>query len=134
MTNPLERYAPQLLSVMRIMFGALLLEHGTAKMFNFPPRPDGEVREFVLMTLVPGLAGVIEVVAGVLLVIGLFTRSAAFIASGLCAAAYFIAHAPRDFWPIHNNGDAAILFCFAFLYIAAAGAGPWSVDAMRKKA
>jgi putative oxidoreductase len=81
----------------------------------------------------PGIAGVIEIVGSLLLIVGLFTRSTAFVLSGLMAAAYFIGHAPRGFYPILNGGELAALYCFVFLYIAAAGAGPWSYDAMRKR-
>ena len=81
----------------------------------------------------PGIAGYLELVGGVLLVLGLFTRTTAFILSGLMAVAYFVAHAPRGFYPILNQGELAILYCFVFLYIAAAGSGPWSLDAMRRK-
>jgi putative oxidoreductase len=81
-----------------------------------------------------GLAGTLEIVGGVLLVLGLFTRPVAFILSGQMAVAYFMAHAPQSFYPIHNGGESAILFCFVFLYLAAAGAGSWSLDATRKTA
>ena len=82
----------------------------------------------------PGIAGILELVGGVLLVIGLFTRTTAFILSGMTAVAYFIAHAPRGFYPILNGGELAVLYCFVFLYMAAAGPGPWSLDAaLRKK-
>jgi putative oxidoreductase len=85
-------------------------------------------------TSLPGIAGFLELVGGVLLVLGLFTRPTAFILSGMTAVAYFIAHAPRGFYPILNGGELAALYCFAFLYLAAAGAGPWSLDAaLRKK-
>jgi putative oxidoreductase len=127
----LDRWSPQLLSVLRIVSGLLFLEHGTLKLFSFPYSPDAMMPPDVL-TLI-WFAGVIELVGGVLLVIGLFTRLVAFICSGEMAFAYFIAHAPQNFFPILNNGDAPILYCFVFLYIAAAGAGPWSADAARAK-
>ncbi|MGZ9811469.1 DoxX family protein [Pseudoroseicyclus sp. H15] len=123
----LSRYQPQLLSIFRIMAALLLLQHGTSKLFDFPPT--GMTPPVFSMF---GIAGVLELVGGVLLVIGLFTRPAAFILSGLMAAAYFIAHAPQGFYPILNGGELAALYCFAFLYLAAAGPGPWSVDAARK--
>ena len=124
-------WAPRLLSILRIMAGLLLMQHGTAKHLKFP---FVQSMANVPMTSLPGLAGILELVGGVLLVIGLFTRSTAFILSGLTAAAYFIAHAPRGFFPILNGGELAALYCFAFLYLAAAGPGPWSLDAaLRKK-
>ncbi|GAC1338729.1 MAG: DoxX family protein [Beijerinckiaceae bacterium] len=121
----LETLAPPLLSIMRIMAGLLFLEHGTQKLFDFPPGP----RHAVAFTLV-WFAAILELVGGILLLLGLFTRAVAFISSGAMAFAYFIAHAPRNFFPAVDGGDAAILYCFIFLYIAAAGAGPWSLDAM----
>jgi putative oxidoreductase len=81
----------------------------------------------------PGYAGFIELACGILLVLGLFTRPAAFLASGMTAVAYFYAHAPQGFFPILNRGELAVLYCFVFLYLAAAGAGPWSIDAQRQK-
>jgi putative oxidoreductase len=124
-------WSPRLLSVLRIMAGLLLMQHGTAKHLKFP---FVESMANVPMTSLPGIAGILELVGGVLLVIGLFTRPTAFVLSGLTAAAYFIAHAPRGFFPILNGGELAALYCFAFLYLAAAGPGPWSFDAaLRKK-
>ncbi len=121
-------WAPMLLSILRIMSGLLLLEHGTRKLLQFPaPQPN-----FVLNSM-NGYAGFIELVGGILLVIGLFTRPTAVIVSGMCAVAYFYAHAPRGFYPALNGGELAVLDCFVFLYIAAAGAGPWSVDAVIKR-
>jgi putative oxidoreductase len=123
-------WAPRLLSVLRIMAGLLFLQHGTAKflgipyierMYNLPPFSQSWI------------AGVIELIGGVLLVLGLFTRPVAFLSSGLMAVAYFIAHAPRGFYPILNAGELAALYCFVFLYISAAGAGPWSIDALLKR-
>ena len=123
-------WAPRLLSVLRIMTGLLLLEHGLAKIFKFPVVPTFAKLELASML---GISGILEVIGGVLLIVGLFSRSAAFILSGMCAVGYFMFHAPRNFLPILNNGDAIILFCFMLLYIAAAGPGPWSIDAARKK-
>lgn len=123
-------WAPRLLSVLRIMSGLLFLQHGTAKHFKFPVMPMFAKLELASL---PGIAGVIEIVGSVLLILGLFTRTTAFILSGLMAVAYFVAHAPRGFYPILNAGELAALYCFVFLYIAAAGPGPWSYDAMRKK-
>jgi putative oxidoreductase len=123
-------WAPRLLSVLRIMAGLLLLQHGTAKLFKFPV-----VQSMANLNLssMPGIAGFLELVGGVLLILGLFTRPTAFILSGMTAVAYFYAHAPRGFFPILNGGELAALYCFAFLYLAAVGAGPWSIDAMRRK-
>ncbi len=111
---------------MRIVSGLLVLEHATSKFFAFPV-------PFPVQPLPPLLiaAGVIELTAGVLITLGLFTRLAAFIVSGEMAAAYFIGHFPHGFWPIANMGEPAILFCFVFLYIAAAGPGAWSIDGTR---
>lgn len=116
-----------MLAILRIVAGLLFLEHATQKFLAFPvPFP-------VPPPLPPMLigAGVIELVGGLLITLGLFTRLAAFIAAGEMAAAYFITHFPRSFWPAANMGEAAILFCFVFLYIAAAGPGAWSVDGAR---
>ncbi len=123
-------WAPRLLSTLRIMTGLLFLQHGTAKLLKIPVVP--MFANLNLMTP-PGIAGVLELVGGVLMILGLFTRSTAFVLSGLMAAAYFMAHAPRGFYPILNAGELAILFCFVFLYFAAAGPGPWSIDAARRK-
>ncbi len=125
--NRLDRYAPQMLSVLRIMTGLLFLAHGTQKFLSFPP---GEMAGMGWTFSHPGhYAGVIEVVTGVLIALGLFTRPAAFLASGTMAAAYFMGHAPQNFWPVNNAGDAAILYCFLFLYFVFAGPGPLSLDA-----
>jgi putative oxidoreductase len=123
-------WSPRLLSVLRIMSGLLLLQHGTAKYLKFP---FVQSMANVPPTSLSGIAGILELVGGVLLILGLFTRPTAFILSGMTAVAYFVAHAPRGFYPILNQGELAILYCFVFLYISAAGAGPWSLDAMRRK-
>ena len=123
-------WSPRLLSVLRIMSGLLLLQHGTGKFLKFPA---GAVPPTFNLNSMPGYAGVIELVCGILLVIGLFSRPAAFLASGMTAVAYFMAHAPQGFFPILNRGELAVLYCFVFLYLAAAGPGPWSLDAMRKR-
>jgi putative oxidoreductase len=124
----LNRYAPQIHGVLRIVAGLLFLEHGTQKMFHFPVAADATVRAFNLMAFPGGPAGVIEVVAGLLIVLGLFSRYAAFIASGEMAAAYFIAHFPRSPFPLLNGGGEAVLYCFLFLYLAAAGPGSFAVN------
>ncbi|MDF7774479.1 DoxX family protein [Sphingomonas sp. AOB5] len=116
-----------LLSVLRIMSGLAFMQHGTSKLLGFPPFP------MPLNPLLTG-AGVIELVGGALIVIGLFTRPVAFIASGMSAVGYFMAHAPKDFLPINNGGETILLYCFIFLYLAAAGGGTLSVDAKLGKA
>jgi len=123
-------WAPRLLSVLRIMTGLLFLQHGTAKLLKIPAIP---MFANLSLTSPPGIAGILELVGGVLMILGLFTRSVAFILSGLMAVAYFMAHVPRGFYPILNAGELAALYCFVFLYIAAAGPGPWSIDAARRK-
>ena len=120
----LRPYTPQLLSVLRIMSGLLVLQHGTAKYLSIPVGPMNNASP----TTMSGAAGVIELVFGTLLVVGLFTRFSAFILSGMCAVAYFYSHAPRGFYPLLNGGELAALYSFVFLYLAAAGAGPWSID------
>jgi putative oxidoreductase len=118
------------LAVLRIVTAYLLIQHGTAKLFGFPHVPAFD--NLVLLSL-PGVAGILEIVGGVLLLIGLFTRPVAFILSGELAFAYFIGHAPRGnvLSPMLNGGEAAVLYCFVFLFIAAAGGGSWSIDARR---
>jgi putative oxidoreductase len=123
MTN-LSAYAPRALAILRIMAGLLFLEHGTSKLLGFPvpfPMP-GPMSTMILAS------AVIELVAGGLIALGLFTRFAAFIASGEMAVAYLIGHAPKGFWPVANMGDAAILYCFIFLYLVFAGPGSWALD------
>jgi putative oxidoreductase len=115
--------------VLRIMTGLLFLEHGTQKLLNFPPRANPGP---ALLSLL-GLQGLIELVGGILIVIGLFTRSVAFILAGDMAIAYFMAHAPRGFFPLVNGGQLAIFFCFVFLYLSVAGSGVWSVDNQRRR-
>jgi putative oxidoreductase len=125
----LSRWQAQLHAVLRIVTGLLFLEHGTQKFLSFPP---GEMAGIGWAFAHPGAyAGIIEILCGFLVAIGLFTRPAAFLASGTMAVAYWMAHAPQDFFPVNNMGDAAILYCFIFLYFAAAGAGIWSVDTAR---
>ncbi len=119
-------WAPRMLSVLRIITALLFLAHGSQKLLGFPAS-DGMPDPFTM----GWIAGVLELVGGALLVLGLFTRPVAFVLSGQMAVAYFIAHAPQSFFPAQNGGDAAILYCFVFLYLVFAGAGPWSVDALR---
>ena len=123
-------WAPRVLSILRIMSGLLLLQHGTAKWLKFPP---GAYPPTFNLNSMGGYAGAIELVGGILLVLGLLTRPAAFIVSGMCAVGYFFSHAPHGFYPIINKGELIALYCFVFLYLAAAGPGPWSIDAMRRK-
>jgi len=110
------------------MSALLFIEHGTQKLLGFPVNERGIAPLFSLY----GLAGVLESVGGLLLLFGLFTRPVAFVLSGMMAVAYFMAHAPQSFFPALNGGDAAILFCFVFLYLFVAGPGAWSVDEARR--
>ncbi|TAL37770.1 MAG: DoxX family protein [Phenylobacterium sp.] len=127
----LDTWAPRILSLLRIITALLFMEHGLMKLFGFPgPQPG--VPDPLPMILV--VAAWIEVAAGALIAVGLFTRAAAFLCSGTMAVAYFTAHATQGFWPALNGGEAAILFCFVFLYLVFAGGGTWSLDAtVRKK-
>ncbi len=128
MLEGLSRYQPQALAVLRIVTSLLFIAHGTQKLFGFPASgADGGGGLPTLMLI----AGILEAFGGLLILIGLLTRPVAFILSGLMAAAYFMAHAPQNFYPVNNGGDAAILFCFVFLYLFFAGPGAWSVDASR---
>ena len=122
------RYAPQALSLLRIVTAILFLTHGTGKVVGFPPIGMNPP----VMSLY-WIAGVIEIIGSLLLLAGLFSRAAAFILSGEMAVAYWMVHAPQSTFPIINHGESAILFCFIFLVVAAAGPGPWSVDESRKR-
>jgi putative oxidoreductase len=118
-------WAPRFLSLLRIMTGLLFLQHGTTKILGFPPSDmSGGGISFTL----GGLSGLFELIGGALIVVGLFTRPVAFILSGMMAVAYFMVHAPQNFFPLLNGGEPAILYCFVFLYLSAAGGGAWSLD------
>jgi putative oxidoreductase len=124
-----QALSERMLSILRIVAALLYLEHGLAKFFGFP-----HVANFDNLNLVSliGVAGLIETIGSALLLLGLFTRIAAFIMSGEMAFAYFMSHAPRGFFPILNNGEVAVLYCFLFLYFAVAGGGAWSIDQLRR--
>jgi putative oxidoreductase len=126
-SDSLILWAPRVLSIVRIMAALLFLEHGTTKLLGFPAGTQPA------MFTLSWTQGVIELIGGLLLAIGLFTRPVAFVLSGDMAVAYFMAHAPQSFFPVINRGDAAILYCFIFFYIFFAGPGPWSVDAMWRR-
>lgn len=119
-------WAPRVLSILRIVAALIFFEHGSQKLLGFPPtdNPPG----FLSLSWT---AGALELIGGALLVLGLFTRPVAFVLSGTMAFAYWLAHAPQSVFPVLNGGDAAILYCFVFFYLVFAGAGPWSIDAMR---
>lgn len=122
-------WEPRMLSILRIMVGLLFLEHGLAKLLDFPHQPNHAA--YTLLTVNPGLQGLLELVGGLLLVLGLFTRCVAFVLAGDMAVAYFMAHAPRGFFPLLNGGELAIVYCFLFLYFWVAGGGEWSLDRLR---
>jgi putative oxidoreductase len=126
-----KAWTPRILGILRIIIGFLFLQHGAAKLFGLP-----HIAMFDGLQLASllGLAGILELVGGVLILIGLYTRQAAFILSGEMAFAYFMAHAPHGFLPILNQGELAVVYCFVFLYFAVAGAGAYSIDATRSKA
>lgn len=131
MTDVFSAWAPRALSVLRIVAGLMIIEHGMSKLFGWPVVPAfAQLQLFSLL----GATGVIETVGGALVILGLFTQPAAFILSGEMAVAYFMVHEPRSFFPLINGGALAIIYCFAFLYLSTAGGGPWSVDAALKKA
>lgn len=119
----LNVWSPHALAAMRIMTALLFVEHGLMKLVGFPAPGPTPLPPLMLV------AGLIEVIGGGLIAVGLFTRIAAFICSGMMAVAYFKAHAPESFWPLLNRGDAAILYCFVFFYFVFAGPGAWSLDA-----
>ena len=130
MNETLAAWTPRALSVLRIIMGLMIIQHGMAKILGFPAVASfANLSPFSLI----GAAGLIELIGGALLIVGLLTRPVAFIISGEMAFAYFMAHAPKDFYPLINGGTLAIMFCFTCLYLSTAGAGPWSVDAAMKR-
>jgi len=127
-------WAPYLLSILRIVAAFVFMLHGSTKLLGLPApvMPDGGT---AALASLPGIAGTLELVGGALLLLGLFTRPVAFLLAGEMAVAYFKAHAPQGFWPVLNQGEPAVLYCFIWLYISSAGPGPWSLDALlRRKA
>ncbi|QIX60753.1 DoxX family protein [Hymenobacter sp. BT18] len=126
--STLSRYAPYIYALLRIVVGLLFAFHGSQKLLGFP----GDQPPVELASLM-GVAGIVELVGGVLVAFGLFTRAAAFLASGQMAVAYFKAHASQGALPLLNQGEAAVLFCFVFLYIFFQGSGPWSLDSLRHR-
>ncbi|MFA4938649.1 DoxX family protein [Brevundimonas sp.] len=125
MFNQVNGWSSRALAALRIVAGLLFLAHGVVKVFGFPAGAEQGQQELLSLF---GIGGLIELVTGLLLILGLFTRPAALIASGQMAVAYWMFHFPRDPYPAVNGGDAAILFCFVFLYIFTAGPGAWSID------
>ena len=130
MNETLAAWTPRALSVLRIIMGLMIIQHGMAKLLGFPA-----VASFANLSPLSliGAAGLIELIGGALLILGLLTRPAAFILSGEMAFAYFMVHAPKSFYPLINGGTLAIMYCFTCLYLSTAGAGPWSVDAAMKR-
>ena len=129
MFKTLERWSPEILSLTRIAFGITFVEHGTQKLFSFPLEPVGALGPGMLL-----FVGLLETICGALVAIGLFTRIAAFLLSGEMAIGYWALHVPQSFYPSLNGGEIMVLYSFAFLYFAAKGPGPWSLDAKLKAA
>lgn len=121
-----ERWLPRMVSVVRIVAALLIIEHGSQKLLGFPPSANPGP---ALLSLL-GVQGILELAGGALLLVGLFTRIVGFILSGDMAVAYFTVHAPKSFFPVVNGGDAAVLYCFVFLFLVVAGGGAWSLDAL----
>lgn len=124
MDNALQAWQPRVLSVLRIVTGFLFMQHGGQKLVGYPVAQQGPLDLFSLI----GVAGILELAGGFLILIGLFTRPVAFLLSGFMAVAYFMAHAPQGFWPLANGGELAALYSFVFIYLFTAGGGEWSVD------
>jgi putative oxidoreductase len=129
LTSSLNTLAPAVLSLLRIMAGLLFLQHGLVKLFGFPMAPPNAPALFSMIWF----AGAMEIVGGIFLILGLFTRPVAFLLAGEMAFAYFIGHSPRGFFPIQNAGNLSILYCFVFFYLTFSGPGPLSLDAVRAK-
>jgi putative oxidoreductase len=125
-------WEPRMLSILRIMVGVLYMEHGLAKILDFPHQPNHAL--YAPFTLNPGLQGLLELAGGLLLAVGFFTRTVAFVLAGNMAVAYFMVHGPRGFFPLLNGGELAIVYCFVFLYFWVAGGGEWSLDRLREPA
>ena len=132
MTASLSRFQPHALAVLRIVTALLFIAHGTQKLFGFPAAEGAPPGTMSLLSLF-GAAGILEVVGGLAILLGLFTRPVAFILCGQMAVAYWMFHAPGSMYPVLNGGDAAILFCFVFFYLVFAGAGAFSVDGLRRR-
>ena len=130
MFNQVNGWSSRALAALRIVSGLLFLAHGVVKVFGFPAGAEPGQQELLSLF---GIGGVIELITGLLLILGLFTRPAAFIASGQMAVAYWMFHAPQSPYPVINGGDAAILYCFVFLYLVASGPGAWSLDGARRR-
>jgi putative oxidoreductase len=124
------KWEPRLLSLLRIVAAFLFMQHGGQKLFGIPA---GQQSAHIQLLSIFGIAGILEFFGGLFLLLGLFTRPVAFILAGEMAVAYFRAHAPQGFWPLLNRGELAVVYCFLWLYIAMAGGGPWSLDALRRR-
>src|SRR5215217_3927588 len=125
--NPLDRWSPYMLGLLRIVAALIFMEHGTQKLLGFPLGSNPQPPLFSMF----GFAGLLELVGGLSILLGLFTRPVAFLLAGEMAVAYFLGHASRGFFPVNNGGDAAILYCFVFLYFVFSGPGAWSLDKLR---
>jgi putative oxidoreductase len=123
-------WSPRVLSVLRIITAFLFMQHGAQKLFGFLAAPQASSPPAFSL---PWIAGVLELFGGAFVLVGLFTRPVSFLLSGLMAVAYFMAHAPKGFWPLQNRGELATLYCFVFLYLWFAGGGAWSLDALRQR-
>lgn len=128
--SKLAAWSPHMLAILRIIIGLLFVEHGLVKLWDFPVASPAIPHPLPPLLIA---AAIIEVAGGALLALGLFTRIAAFVCSGEMAVAYFMAHAPRGFWPVANQGELAIVYCFLFLYLVFAGGGAWGLDGLLKK-
>jgi putative oxidoreductase len=124
-----SQWEPRFLSILRIVTAFLFMQHGGQKLFSFPAPPQAAHPLFSLI----GVAGILELFGGLLLLIGLFSRPIAFLLSGMMAVAYFMVHAPQGFWPLLNRGELAVIYCFVFLYLSAAGGGSLSIDYLRRR-